>query len=380
MAIKIVKGDITKIKADAIVNAANESLLGGGGVEGAIHRAAGPQLLEECRKLQGCKVGEAKITAGYKLPAEFIIHTVGPVWKGGGHDEEQQLTNCFHNSLRLAAKNGIETIAFPLISSGVYGYPKDKAIRVAMNAFEAFLTENDIDITLVLYDNKTFELSEKLYADIEKFIGENYVDEDRVDYGRRNSYTEIIHSRKLVDKCESPRPLKKEAAEPPVADSDEVMSAFEDFDTSFEIEPPHSERAESPRPFGIMSLARPKRSLEDLMKERAETFSQCLLRLIDQKGLNDVEVYKRANIDRKLFSKIRSDKDYKPSKITAVAFAIALSLSLDETIDLIGKAGFTLSMGVKFDLIIRYFIEQGNYKIYEINEALFAFDQLLLGV
>jgi len=377
MAIKIVKGDITKIKVGAIVNAANESLLGGGGVDGAIHRAAGPRLLDECRKLNGCKVGEAKITAAYNLPAKFIIHTVGPVWQGGGYDEEQLLTYCFSNSLRLAAKHRVETIAFPLISSGIYGYPKDKAIRVAMKVFEEFLTENDMDITLVLYDNKTFELSESLYADIEKFIGENYVEGDRVDHNRRSRYLERIESRRFADRYESPQIPKKENAEPSKDAAEAPEELLEDFDSFLSDV---SESRYVPSALSNMSMARPKRSLEDLMRERTETFSECLLRIIDQKGMTDVEVYKLANIDRKLFSKIRSDKDYKPSKITAIAFAIALSLSLDETIDFIGKAGFTLSMGLKFDLIIRYFIEQSNFKIYEINEALFAFDQVLLGV
>lgn len=366
MAIKIVKGDITKIKADGIVNAANESLLRGGGVDGAIHRAAGPKLLEECRTLGGCKVGEAKITKAYDLPAKFVIHTVGPVWQGGDKDEKKLLTCCFKNSLKLAAKNGIETIAFPLISSGIYGYPKDKAIRVAMNAFESFLAENDMDITLVLYDNKTFELSKSLYADIKKFIGQNYIDEDKVDDTRRDRYLERINSRKNAERYSS--------YEQPIH-----QAALSETDKSHSLK--HNiKESQKYKLYNTMSLARPPRSLEDLMKERTETFSEALLRLIDQKELTDVEVYKKANIDRKLFSKIRSNKYYKPSKNTAVALAIALSLSLDETIDFIGKAGFTLSNCVKFDLIIRYFIEKNNFKIHEINEALFAFDQPLLGV
>ena len=353
MAIKIIKGDITKLAVDAIVNAANESLLGGGGVDGAIHAAAGPKLLEECRTLGGCKTGEAKITKGYKLPAKYVIHTVGPVWSGGGHGEEALLKNCFVNSLNLAKEHKLETIAFPLISSGVYGYPKAAAIRVAMDSFEEFLKTNDMDISLVIYDGKTFELSEKLYSAIEKYIGENYVDE----------YVPDRRREEMARRSCAPMPHTFASIAP---------SAFEYAETEREIPKMSAAKKEKVIP--------KKRSLAELIKERDETFSESLLRLIDQKGMTDVEVYKRANIDRKLFSKIRSDKDYKPSKVTAVALAVALGLSLDETLDLIGRAGFTLSMSAKFDLIIRYFLDEGNHKIYEINEALFAFDQAMLGV
>lgn len=320
MAIKIIKGDITKLEVDAIVNSANSDLLGGGGVDGAIHSAAGPKLLEECKLLGGCRVGEAKITKGYDLKAKYVIHTVGPFWQGGDNNEEKLLASCYFNSLMLAKKNDVETIAFPLISSGVFGYPKDKAIRVAMNSFEKFLEKTDMDISLVIYDSKTFKLSEDLYFDIEKFIGENYVDEYAIDQGRI---------------CYSYNPFR---------------------------------------------FNQKNRTLSEVINEVDDTFSETLLRLIDEKGMTDVEVYKKANIDRKLFSKIRSNKDYKPSKITAIAFAIALCLNFDETIDFIGKAGFTLSRAIKFDLIIRYCIEQKKYNIHEINEVLFAFDQILLGV
>ena len=234
MPLQIVRNDITKMEVDAIVNAANSSLLGGGGVDGCIHRAAGPELLAECKTLGGCETGSAKITKGYRLPCKYVIHAVGPRWRDGKHGEREKLVSCYRTSLALAKEHGCETVAFPLISSGIYGYPKDQALKVAIDTISDFLLENDMTVYIVIFD-------------------------------------------------------------------------------------------------------------------------------------------------RKLFSKIRSDKLYKPSKPTALAFAIALELPLDETKEMLMKAGFALSHSNKFDIIIEYFIEHGNYNVFEINEALFAFDQSLLG-
>lgn len=327
----LIRNDITKVHVDAIVNAANSSLLGGGGVDGVIHRAAGPELLEECRTLGGCNTGQAKITKGYKLPAKYVIHTVGPIWRGGNHNEEQLLTDCYKNSLVLAKEYNVESIAFPLISSGAYKYPKDEALEVAISVIEDFLKDNEMTIYLVVYDQASFLLSEKLYSSISEYIDENYIEEHP--YNVRESTIEFHELREV----------------------EEEQFLFEE------------------------AIAK-KRSLEDVINNMDETFSQMLLRLIDEKEMTDVETYKKANIDRKLFSKIRNDIHYKPSKTTAIAFAIALQLNLDETKDLLMKAGFALSRSSKFDIIIEYFIENGNYNIFEINEALFAFEQSLLGV
>ena len=328
MPLEIVRQDITKMTVDAIVNAANESLLGGGGVDGAIHSAAGPKLLAECRTLGGCKTGQAKITKGYNLPAKYVIHTVGPIYKDGKQGEKALLESCYRESLALAKEYECETVSFPLISSGVYGYPKDQALKIAIDIISEFLLLNDMTVYIVIFDRAAYKISEKLFSDIAEYIDDNYVD-SHTDYIREsmrmNLPTQAIVS---VDMCES-------------------RAVADDLDSK--------------------------------LKQIDESFSQMLLRKIDEKDMTDAECYKKANIDRKLFSKIRSDVHYKPSKPTAIAFAISLELTLSETEDMLKKAGFALSHSNKFDIIIEYFISKGNYNIFEINEALFAFDQSLLG-
>ena len=346
MPLQIVRNDITKMKVDAIVNAANSSLLGGGGVDGCIHRAAGPELLAECKTLGGCETGSAKITKGYKLPCKYVIHAVGPRWRDGKHGERDKLISCYQTSLSLARENKCETVAFPLISSGIFGYPKDQALRIAIDTISEFLLENDMTVYIVIFDRKAYQISGKLYADIAEYIDDNYVDEHSDNYSARLRRLNAL--RDLEPVCEA--------------------SVCEEADEAIE-------------PILSMPMAAPKKtkSLDEALGQIDESFSEMLLRKIDEKGMTDAQCYKKANIDRKLFSKIRSDKLYKPSKPTAIAFAIALELSLDETKDMLMKAGFALSHSNKFDIIIEYFIENENYNVFEINEALFAFDQSLLG-
>ena len=333
MPLEIVRNDITKMSVDAIVNAANESLLGGGGVDGAIHYAAGPELLAECKTLGGCKTGKAKITCGYNLPAKYVIHTVGPIYKDGKHGERALLESCYRETLALALKHNCETVAFPLISSGVYGYPKDQALKVAIDVISDFLLDNEMKVYIVIFDKAAYKISEKLFSDIAEYIDDNYVDE-HTDYRRESTRMNVPMQASVglyeADLCEC-----------------KAMATEDDLDAK--------------------------------LKQIDESFSQMLLRKIDEKGMTDAECYKKANIDRKLFSKIRSDVHYKPSKPTAIAFAISLELTLFETEDMLKKAGFALSHSNKFDIIIEYFISKGNYNIFEINEALFAFDQSLLG-
>ena len=329
MPLHIVRNDITTMKVDAIVNAANESLLGGGGVDGAIHRAAGPELLAECRGLGGCKTGQAKITRGYRLPAKYVIHAVGPVWQGGGHGERELLAGAYRASLELALANGCQAVAFPLISAGAYGYPKDRALKTAVDVIGDFLLAHDMTVYLVIFDRAAFSIGEKLFADIAAYIDDRYVEE-------HTDRREEQYRRAMAFAAEAP-PLCASACPSVPGSLDEALGRLD------------------------------------------ESFSQMLLRKIDEKGMTDAQCYKKANIDRKLFSKIRSDTHYRPSKPTAMAFAVALELPLDEARELLEKAGFAFSHASKFDIIVEYFIARRNYDIFAINEALFAFDQSLLG-
>ncbi|MFB5086524.1 macro domain-containing protein [Psychrobacillus sp. PGGUH221] len=328
MPLEIVRNDITKMPVDIIVNAANVSLQMGGGVCGAIFQAAGAEQLQKaCNEIGECPVGEAVITDGFQLQAKHIIHTVGPIWRGGSQNEEALLTACYGNALSLAKQYNCKSIAFPLISSGIYGYPKEQALQVAISTISAYLMEHEMYVYMVVFDKSAFRLSGKLFTSIHEYIDEYYVEELGLQFSR-NRQEELFELESQVI---------------------------------------------------LVEASIKKRSLEDVFKHMEETFSERLLRLIDEKEMTDVETYKKANIDRRLFSKIRNSVDYTPLKKTVIAFAIALELDIEETKDLLSKAGYTLSRSSKFDLIIEYFIEDENYNIHEINEALFAFDQVLLG-
>lgn len=331
MPLKIVRNDITKMEVDAVVNSAAPDLLGGGGADGAIHKAAGPELLSECRALGGCKVGMAKVTKGYGLPAKHVIHTVAPRWIGSRERNTALLKSCYKEALCLAASLSLESVAFPLISSGAFGCPKELALKVATEAVTEFLLENEMTVYIAVYDRESYKISKKLFFDISAFIDDNYVLE---------------------------KSLRAPSGRMRASESAPVYTAAAPF---------------------AMEECSAAPSLEDILSEIDESFSEMLLRKIDERGMKDSECYKKANIDRKLFSKIRSDKGYKPSKPTAIAFAIALELDLSETEEMLKKAGFALSRSNKSDLIIEYFIRKKNYNIHEINEALFAFDQSLLG-
>ena len=355
----IERNDITRMQVDAIVNAANNSLLGGGGVDGAIHRAAGPGLLAECRGLHGCETGEAKYTAAYRLPCRYVIHTVGPVWRGGEYGEEELLSACYRNSLNIAAELGCESVAFPLISGGVYGYPKREALSVAEREIRAFLEEHEMLVVMVLFDNPSFILGSGLAGSIREFIDDNYVKASlmRESERRRRKYEAYAKGLFPDALLES----RASAARPPAAKP--AHNAFGGF--------PAAAKADE--------CVCGDEALDDRLSRLDESFSRNLLRRITESGMTDAQCYKRANIDRKLFSKIRSDEGYRPSKRTALAFAVALRLDRENTADLLKRAGYALSPSEYFDVIVDYFISNGRYDIYEINDALFAYDQPLLG-
>lgn len=341
MPFSIVRQDITKMKVDAIVNAANTDLSMGGGVCGAIFKAAGMYAMKTaCEKLAPIKTGEAIVTPGFNLPCKYVIHASGPVYQHWNKEQSEKLLHsAYLKSLRLAAEKECDSVAFPLISSGIYGYPKEEAIYVARAAIQDFLVDHDMTVYLTVFDKTAFAISEKLLGEVASYIDEHYV-EEHMDY-RRELLDVELNTLKEADLISYNMPMSSMAVK--------------------------------------KSQPAPKVGIEDLLGNLDEPFSETLLRLIDTKGKTDVEIYKRANIDRKLFSKIRTGKGYMPSKRTAVALAVALELNLDETEDLLERAGYTLSHSQKFDVIIEYFIVSGKYDVFEINEVLFKYDQSLLG-
>lgn len=345
MPLQIIRQDITKMQVDAIVNPTNEEMVGYSGVDLAVHEGAGALLDAECRRLAPLGLGTAKITGGYKLDAKYIIHTSGPVWQGGFAGESIILKSCYIESLKLAVANGCQSVAFPLISSGAYGYPKDQVLKFAIQVITEFLFDHEIMVYICVFDRTAYEFSRKLFAEISEIIDDDYVEEYE-----DAAVSDIMAFESAV--------LPKEKRR---------------RDASFTAQKMMPACAPAP------SSAKDK-TLQEYMKSMDKPFAYKLFDLIDERGMTDVECYKKANVDKKTFSKIKCNPDtYKPSKQTAVAFAIALKLNLDETQELLASAGLTLSRSFAFDKIIRYFIQKEVYDIFEINEALFEFDQVLLG-
>lgn len=340
MPFRLIRADLTQLRVDAIVNAANNRLQQGGGVCGAIFRAAGEQALQDaCDRIGHCETGRAVITPGFALPARYVIHTVGPVWQGGGHGEAAALARCYRRSLELAVAHHCVSVAFPLLSTGAFGYPKRQALEVAMDAISSYLLalDGDLMVYLVLFNKDCFAAGSRLFSGIEQFIDDHYVEQ-------HTDSRSFLRERRAASRYCLP--------------SEESLLF------------------EQALPFP--AAAQP-RSLEQALEQMDESFSQMVQRKIQEKGMKNADCYKRANLDKKLFSKIRNDPHYKPKKQTALALAVALELPLTETRELLEKAGLALSHSDKFDVIVEYFLVQGNYNIFEINEALFYYDQPLLG-
>jgi len=346
MPFNIIRNDIVSMEVDAIVNAANSGLKQGGGVCGRIFSAAGEhEMTQACNAIGWCEPGSAVITPGFNLPAKYVIHTVGPIWHGGKQGEEQVLRSAYRSSLELVLEFGLQSVAFPLISSGVYGYPYEEAFAVALDEINRFLFQHDMDVTLVMFDQTAFALGFKLRSDIESYIDDHYVDE-HLDRNRRQEY----------NRPRAPQPMMQDMSreiQKPRREHDQLHSLPSIYETGLE---------------GKLEFPKEK------------TFSESLLYLIDAKGMTDAETYKRSNIDRRLFSKIRTNATYAPSKSTVLALAIGLRLSVQDAQDLLARAGFAFSPCDTRDLIVRYFLEKGDHDIARVNAALYDFDQSLLGV
>ena len=328
MPFEIVHSDITKIQVDAIVNPTDSRFSGSGGTDYAIHKAAGPLLGQACRGLETLHQSGIAVTDGYNLPCRYVFHTMGPIWTGGRRNEAALLRACYLNVLLKAGEMGLSSIAFPLISSGTFGFPKDQVLSIATTAIRDYLTVTDGELWVLLcvYDKTAYEISRRM--ELERFLG-------------------TVGGRVKT----AAAPVSKRAA----------MREEPDF-TCYETMPCEATQ-----------------SLNDWLKHQDDTFAVTLLKLIDRKHMTEVQCYKRANVSKKTFWKINNDPKYRPSKPTVIAFAIALELTLQETEDLLRTVGFSLSHSNTFDMIVEFYIRQGTYDIYEINAALYQFDQICLG-
>lgn len=362
MPFEIIRNDITNMRVDAIVNSANPDPVVGWGVDTGVHRKAGPRLLAARLKIGRLRPGEAVITPGFDLPARYVIHTVGPKWQGGDHNEEKLLHACYARSLALAQKHRCQSVAFPLISAGNYGFPPSLALEIAMDTIRDFLTKQEMQVYLVVFDRESFRLSEALFQGVTSFIDENY-----------------IHAQSLLQCGAAESSQAPEARqEALLRERKRARRVNENTEGPDLLEGAPMPMASAPVPKSF-SLSEATTSLTELLAQTDAGFSETLLSLIDRTGKKDSEIYTKANVSRQHFSKIRNNPDYKPTKSTAIAFAIALELNLEDTRDLIGRAGYALTRSSKFDVIIMYFIREGNYNMFDINAALFEFDQSLLG-
>lgn len=368
MAFRIIRNDITKVAADAIVNTANPEPVFGGGTDAAIYKAAGEkQLLTERKKIGDIPVGEVAVTPAFRLHAKYIIHTVGPIWVDGKQGEFDELASCYRKSLLIAKQLGCGSIAFPLISTGTYSFPKDKALDIALATIRDFLNQNEMDVTLVVFDREAFVLSRPLADDVRAYIDENYVGrQEAQEYGFEGSIDSVSESRSLEDERRRRGGLQEKRRynrRAPLSKGNEAGSPL----------------VYGSRPGSLPAGTQGSQSLEDMINSRGDSFHEMLFRLIDQKDMKDSEVWHKANIDHKLFSKIKCNPSYTPSKKTALALAIALELNLDQTVDLLARAGLALSPSSISDLVVKYCIQHKIYDMFEVDALLFDNGQQTLG-
>lgn len=374
MPFQIVRNDITKMQVDAIVNTANPMPGYGCGIDSAVYEAAGvSELLEKRHEIGAIDRGHAVITDGFKLPAKYIIHTVGTAWQGGNEDEEDVIRNCYKNVFKIALENNIESLAIPLLASGCYGFPKGIALRIALSEIEEFMSDHDMELYLVVFDEKSFSLSEELYGDIDEYINDNYVEEKALEeyHETRDSRDgRFFHASMAMPNMAFTGSTANPAKEKRGRRNRKETTVYVDEEIA-----DYGLTEESV----VCAAPMVAKSLEDAVKNLDKTFMELVFSFADERGLTDVEVQKRANLDRKAFSKLKCGTTKNPSKSTALALAVALNLNLDDTRDLLSRAGLALSPCSKQDIIVQYFIEREAYDIYEINIALFEHGEQILG-
>ena len=350
MPFKIVRNDITKMNTEAIVNTANDHPTVGTGCDSAIYKAAGYEALLNYRKenIGYAEEGEVFLTPGFQLQAKYIIHVVSPRYAGGAQGEEEKLRSCYRKSLQMAKEKGIASISFPLISTGGFGYPKEEGIRIAVDEIHAFLLKNEMEIYLVVFDGKSAHLGEKIYPDLEAYIDHNYVEKARKEeYGdnRRNrGIQRRLNSLPFFETTQNEeKTSEKSIGLEDVCEYESTETEFSDFETE------HESR------------------LEERMRHMSDTFSEYLMYLIQERNMENAEVWKRAIVDRKVFSKIKNNADYHPNKRTALCLCVGAKLNMDESRDLLARAGYALSPCDKTDIIFSYFIENGIYDMIELD-------------
>ena len=348
MPFQIVRNDITKVEADAIVNTANPEPVIGGGTDYAIHKAAGPELLEARKKIGRIDTGQSVATPAYGLSAKYVLHTVSPAWVDGRHQEEEALRKAYDAALALAAELRCKSIAFPLMAAGTYGFPHDLALSVAIRSFTDFLLNHEMQIFLVLFNRKAFGIAGSVFDDLKSYIDDNYVSEKNEEEYLIDEYPTVnaFSSRPNRAELQRRRRLERERRESEVSDGSASPAP-----------------STAPRPDVRYSLAA-------VLEQHEKTFSEYLLDLLKERDGKDSEVYKRAEVSKQLFSKILNNPDYQPTKSTVIQLALGLELDLAQTQKFLGKAGYALTRSSKADLVIQYYIERKIYNVAFINEAL----------